>query len=830
MTRFFNTLTLILFLNLVPNLLQATNFPVKSLPEYLSAEAKAKPGDTIEWPAGTFQDINWIISKDGLVIKAAQPGATIFTGSSKVEIKAAGTTFCGFQFIGGKTDGDICKISGSHNLIEQLNFSDYRCNYYLNVATTAQHNTIRYCNFEKKPEDKQSSVVQIQVAEKQPGYHVVSHCSFKNHTAPPNAGGDYGIEALRIGYSYQAKFISRTIVEYCYFYRCNGDGEVISSKARENIYRYNTFADNGESHFTLRHGSDNVVYGNFFLNGAGLRIKEGQNQMVYNNYFQTGKYWTIKLENYKADPLKNIVIAHNTFANSGPLLMGGKGDFQPAEVTLANNLFYQSTTPILNDLTGKESFSGNAFQATEKPSVDQGFYATNVAIKKNEAGFFQPEKKISGTKTNLPLQILDIPERNDDPQIDLDIAGNKRPAKNKSAGCFEPDKKSVSAKPYATDQNTGPDYLRKSEAMSQKVIENIRKETIERATQMLKEKPVTVTASSCKRSAGAKNDFYSEGDYWWPDPANPTGPYIQKDGQTNPENFVDHRLAMIRLSEITATLTSAWLLTGNQRHADQVLKHLNAWFVAPGTRMNPNMLYAQAIWGRFTGRGIGLIDAYHLVEVAQSAKILMEKKAIPEKEAAKIKAWFSDFLNWMTTHSYGIDEMNAKNNHGTCWAVTAAAMANLVDNNEVKQLCIDRFKNVFLPAQMAGDGSFPLELKRTKPYGYSLFNIDAMCNLARILSTPEENLFEFRTSDGKSLKKGMEFIFPFIADKSQWSFAKDIYIWNEWPVRQSSLLFAGLAYQNEEYIKTFLRLTANPTHPEVIRNLPVRHPVIWLMR
>jgi hypothetical protein len=184
----------------------------------------------------------------------------------------------------------------------------------------------------------------------------------------------------------------------------------------------------------------------------------------------------------------------------------------------------------------------------------------------------------------------------------------------------------------------------------------------------------------------------------------------------------------------------------------------------------------------------------------------------------------------MTTHQYGIDEMNAKNNHGTCWAVTASAMADLTGNEEVKKLCRDRFKTIFLPTQMADDGSFPLELKRTKPYGYSLFNIDAMCNLAQILSTPEDNLWNFTTPDGKSLKKGMEFIFPFIADKSKWPFAKDIYIWDEWPVRQSSLLFAGIAYGNNDYINTYLKLAANPTHPEVIRNLPVRHPVIWFIQ
>ncbi|MBC8006208.1 MAG: alginate lyase family protein [Verrucomicrobia bacterium] len=808
---------------------QASTYRVKSVIEYLDAEDKASPGDTILWETGTFQDMNWVISKDGLVIKAEQPGTSIFRGSSKVEIKASKITFSGFQFIDGKAKDDVCKISGSQNIIEQLNFSNYHSNYYLNVTATAHHNTVRYCNFEKKPEDKQTSVVQIQVDEKQPGYNLVSHCSFKNHTAPPNAGGDYGIEALRIGYSYQSRFISRTIVEYCYFYRCNGDGEIISSKARENVFRYNTFSDNGESHFTLRHGKDNVLYGNFFLRGAGLRIKEGQNQMVYNNYFNTGNQWAIKLENYKADPLKSIVIAHNTFAESGSILLGGKGDFQPTEVLLASNLFYKPTASLIDDSTGLESFSSNAVQDSQS-QIPKGFYVSNVKILMNPEGFYQPEDRMSKSKVNSKLQILDIPTLNDDPQITRDIAGNKRPEKEKSAGSFDPGKKSIQMKPYATAENTGPEYLQRKDNLAKQVIENIREETIEKANQLIKEKPVTVTASSCIRSAGKKNDFYSEGDYWWPDPANPTGPYIQKDGQTNPDNFVAHRLAMIRLSEIAATHTSAWILSGDQKYANQVLIHLNAWFVDPATRMNPNMLYAQAIWGRFTGRGIGLIDAYHLVEVIRSVKMLEEKGGLSTDQLKPVKAWFGDFLTWMTTHSYGIDEMNARNNHGTCWVVTAAAMADLTQNKEVRELCIDRFKTVFLPSQMSEDGSFPLELKRTKPYGYSLFNMDAMCNLAEILSTPDDNLWEFQTPDGKSLKKGMEYIYPYITDKSKWPFAKDIYIWDEWPARQSSLLFAGLAYEKEEYIHTFLSLPATFTHPEVIRNVPVRHPIIWLTK
>jgi hypothetical protein len=361
------------------------------------------------------------------------------------------------------------------------------------------------------------------------------------------------------------------------------------------------------------------------------------------------------------------------------------------------------------------------------------------------------------------------------------------------------------------------------------IIKNVRKDILLSSKEYTAAKPVTVTASSCGRSAGGLHDFYSEGDYWWPDPAKPDGPYIQKDGHTNPDNFSDHRHAMIRFSEITATLTSAWLITGDRKYADKALEHFRAWFIDPNTRMNPDMLYAQAIWGRFTGRGIGLIDAYHLVEVARSAKILIGNKVIADNEADKIREWFSSFLNWMMTHPNGIDEMNAKNNHGTCWVVTASSIASLTGNEKVLKFCTERFKTVLLPSQMADDGSFPLELKRTKPYGYSLFNMDALCNAAEILSAPDDNLFEFTTPEGKGIRKGMEFIFPYIADKLEWPYAKDIYIWEEWPVRQTCLLFAGLALKNEKYISAYLGLPANPVHPEVIRNLPVRHPVIWLL-
>jgi len=103
-----------------------------------------------------------------------------------------------------------------------------------------------------------------------------------------------------------------------------------------------------------------------------------------------------------------------------------------------------------------------------------------------------------------------------------------------------------------------------ADTLKNKVINSVKETEIARAKAFLNSNPVTVTDAYCERSAGGRHDFYSEGDYWWPDPQKPDGPYIQKDGQTNPDNFTAHRLAMVRLSETVATLTSAWLLTDDQ--------------------------------------------------------------------------------------------------------------------------------------------------------------------------------------------------------------------------------------------------------------------------
>lgn len=360
------------------------------------------------------------------------------------------------------------------------------------------------------------------------------------------------------------------------------------------------------------------------------------------------------------------------------------------------------------------------------------------------------------------------------------------------------------------------------------VAEILRYGILEQAALNLQEKPVTITSFIAERSAGDNHDFYSEGDYWWPDSLNPEGPYIRLDGQTNPENFVAHRHAMIRFSSIVGNLTSAYLLTKDKKYADAVMQHVRAWFEDKETFMRPNLQYAQAIKGVATGRGIGIIDTVHLMEVAQSLRKLEEANAISGEDINGSKKWFTDYLEWISTHPYGIDEMNAKNNHGTCWVMQAAVFARYVDDANMMKLCSDRYKEILLPDQMAEDGSFPRETTRTKPYGYSLFNLDAMATICQTLSTETDNLWAYTVDNGKNIQKGIHFIYPYVMDKQSWPFVHDVMYWDEWPVAHPFLIFGALQTGNQEWLSTWGKLEHFPETDEVVRNLPVRNPLLWI--
>ena len=341
--------------------------------------------------------------------------------------------------------------------------------------------------------------------------------------------------------------------------------------------------------------------------------------------------------------------------------------------------------------------------------------------------------------------------------------------------------------------------------------------------------PITITKFRAEQSQGGSNDFSSNADYWWPNPAQTGGlPYIQRDGESNPGNFQQHRMAMRDLRDAVAALGAGYRLTGEERYPRKAVQLLRVFFLDPATRMNPHLEYAQAIPGRSPGRSYGIIDALHLAEIPPAITAMERSPSFTPEILAGLKTWFADLSGWMVTSKNGREEAAAKNNHAVAYFLQLASFARFTGDEAKLAECRRQFKEVFVPGQMAADGSFPLELKRTKPYAYSIFQLDNMVTLCQVLSTPDDSLWDFSLPDGRGIRKAIAYLYPFLADKSKWPLKPDVQAWEHWPSRQPCLLFGGLAFADQRYLDLWKKLPPDPTDAEVRRNMAITQPILWL--
>ena len=347
-------------------------------------------------------------------------------------------------------------------------------------------------------------------------------------------------------------------------------------------------------------------------------------------------------------------------------------------------------------------------------------------------------------------------------------------------------------------------------------------------------KPPAVTDHLATNSAGGPHDFFSQADYTWPNPTNKNRlPYINRDGETNPENFERHRMAMRNMKDAVAALAAAYACTGDGKYVSKATELLRVFFLDEKTKMNPNLDYAQAVLGVATGRSYGVIDTLHLAELPVAVRVLERSLVFDSAVDAGLKKWFADYIHWMMTADNGVKEMNAANNHSIAYFVQLASFAVFVGDQKTLDLCRERFKEVLLPKQMAADGSFPLELKRTKPYGYSIFQADNVAILCVLLSTPGDDAWKLKLPDGNTPLKSAEFIYPYLADKLKWladGRGKDIMHWDHWPAREPCLLFAYAETGDTKYLDLWKKLDADPSDLEIRRNIAVTQPLLWIVR
>ena len=198
------------------------------------------------------------------------------------------------------------------------------------------------------------------------------------------------------------------------------------------------------------------------------------------------------------------------------------------------------------------------------------------------------------------------------------------------------------------------------------------------------------------------------------------------------------------------------------------------------------------------------------------------------QDSDAVKSWFASYLDWLSHSERGMKERDTTNNHAFCWASQAAEFARLAGDDVARKEVFWRYQNILLPNQMDANGSFPRELARTKPYSYSIFNFDVIAGLCQSLQDLAPDPSTFHLADGRGLCKAAEFIYPYVRDKSAWKWARDVEHFDAWPVRSPGLLFSGIACREQTYIDLWKTLDPDPTDEEIIRNYPIRQPLLWV--
>ena len=324
------------------------------------------------------------------------------------------------------------------------------------------------------------------------------------------------------------------------------------------------------------------------------------------------------------------------------------------------------------------------------------------------------------------------------------------------------------AEPVRVYHAARPGALEKTRALIAAGDETARqafKKLVADADKALLVEPPSVTAKAKVPPSGDKHDYLSLAPYFWPDPSKPAGlPYLRKDGQVNPESrdeAANDTLRMRLLGKSVETLGLAYHLTKDERYAAHAARMLRVWFLAPETRMNPHLRYAQAVAGKNDGRGTGILESRYVGFAADAAGLLQDSAAWTESDRRQFDQWLGVFLDWLLTSAPGRDEAAAQNNHGTWFDVQAVQIALALGRHDVAKRILQDVPVKRYGVQIKADGRQPLELVRTTSFGYSCYNLEAHAMLANFGDHLGVDLWRARSGEG-SFRVALDFLTPYL--------------------------------------------------------------------
>jgi hypothetical protein len=329
------------------------------------------------------------------------------------------------------------------------------------------------------------------------------------------------------------------------------------------------------------------------------------------------------------------------------------------------------------------------------------------------------------------------------------------------------------------------------------------------AERALEVKPLSVTEKTLSSPTGSKHDYMSIAPYWWPNPATPNGlPFVRRDGEVNPErDRSSDRRRLENMIQTVKTLALGYFFTAREDYAAQAAKLLRVWFLDPATKMNPHLKYAQAVPGRNTGRGAGIIETHELAELIDFVSLLEDSKAWLARDRQQWQHWNKEYLSWLLESPEGKAEARAENNHGTWYDVQVAALAIFTARDELAKDRLSEFHRKRIIAQVEADGRQPRELTRTRAWDYSLFNLQAFFDAASIAGKLSIDLWSPRSDDQRSIRRALDWLVPFATGERKWTYPQ---ITRFQPEKLAPLpRRAGIVYRDPAYERVIGSLKTN---------------------
>lgn len=314
--------------------------------------------------------------------------------------------------------------------------------------------------------------------------------------------------------------------------------------------------------------------------------------------------------------------------------------------------------------------------------------------------------------------------------------------------------------------------------ITQKAYEHL----LAKAEQLLKEADYSVMNKTFFPPSKNKHDYLSISRYWWPDPKKKDGlPWIRKDGITNPSTQTDDvdRKRLGKMTSAVKKLSLAYYFSDNETYAAKAISVLHTWFLDKNTRMNPHLQYAQSVPGNPKGRRSGILDGRLIpLKVIDSITILENSVAWSKEYKTGMNAWLRVYLDWLTKSKLGKKGAKQTNNHGSWYHFQIASLAMYLGDTKLANTTFERVKDSFA-FQFDGKGAQPHELKRTRSYFYSAFNLDAMTRIATMSEKAGNSIWDYESKDGKSFAKAINFLLP-ATQGAQWPYktkgVKPIYL------------------------------------------------------